>query len=440
MITLKNKIIRNFIAGILACVLVFSILVTLFVTFNYRKYLSDFKDPRPAQVTATFKQLNQDPDVTIDEMWSSLEDLGEHLEVDIKYYDRKNNLRHEVNGRDKSYAYKPKKESHKVVNVDRNRMSGFLIIEYNPNKEPIIELQHDFTRAIVYALTISLVIGIIISLILSENISEPITIMNDATIMIKDGYYDIGDKQTDIRELENLQNNINYLSKNLKNQEAIRKQYAQDISHELRTPLTNLQLYIEAIKDGVIEADQQTMDILLEDVKRLEGLVEGLKKTFDDKVEYFKVVNEKFNLTELIESVSQSFIANAESKNININTHLDPSVIIKSDKDKFTQIMQNLISNAIKAIGSDGEIDIYLKHVEDKIIIKVIDDGIGIDKDKTERIFERFYRIDDARNTKENGHGLGLSITKNFVEALGGKILVDSTPNEGSEFTLTFIK
>ena len=440
MITLKNKIIRNFIAGILACVLVFSILVTLFVTFNYGKYLEDFKDPRPAEVSARLKKLNADPNITLDEMWDDLEILAKNLEVNIEFEDTDGNTSYYKKGLVYKNNQPPEKISQKVINVKRNRESGFINVYYYPNKEPILELQRDFTNAIIYGLTISLVIGFIISLILSENISEPITTMNDATIKIKDGYYDIGDKRTDIKELENLQNNINYLSKNLKNQEHIRKQYAQDISHELRTPLTNLQLYIEAIKDGVIEPDEKTMDVLLEDVKRLDGLVEGLKKTFDDQVEYFDVVNEKFNLTKLIESVSYSFIANADSKNININTYLDNKVIIRSDKDKFSQILQNLISNAIKAIGENGDIDVYLKEEDDEIIVRVIDDGIGIEEDKIDRIFERFYRIDDARNTKENGHGLGLSITKTFVEALGGKILVNSRQDEGSEFILTFIK
>ena len=82
----------------------------------------------------------------------------------------------------------------------------------------------------------------------------------------------------------------------------------------------------------------------------------------------------------------------------------------------------------------------YLQEDNNHIVLRVVDDGIGIEEEKIPRIFERFYRIEDSRNTEENGHGLGLSITKNFVEALGGKIRVDSKINEGTAFTLTFIK
>lgn len=440
MITLKSKIIRNFTAGILACVLVFSILVTLFVTFNYRELLLDTKDHRPIEVSYWFKKYNKDPKVSKEEMWNNLNNLADELKVDIKYVEPDGSISYLYEGRDKNNTYIPNTESLPFFNVDKTRRSGTLHVTYNPNPEPIRQLQKDFSRALVYSLLISLLIGFIISLILSDNISEPITTMSDATIKIKDGHYDIGDRETDIKELETLQNNIDYLSYNLKNQEDIRKQYAQDISHDLRTPLTNLQLYIEAIKDGVIEADENTMDILLSDVKRLESLIEGLKKTFDDNVEYFQLNKEEFNLSEHTKNIINSFVVNAENNNIKLNSYIEENIIINSDKDKFNQILQNLLSNAIKAIGSDGIIDVYLQSDVDQIVLRVVDDGIGIEEDKIPRIFERFYRIEDSRNTEDNGHGLGLSITKNFVDALGGKIRVDSKINEGTIFTLTFIK
>jgi len=179
---------------------------------------------------------------------------------------------------------------------------------------------------------------------------------------------------------------------------------------------------------------------LLEDVNRLEGLIEGLKKTFDENVEYLELNKEDFNISELTESVVQSFMANADKKNIKINTFIQENIEFYSDGEKYSQILQNLISNAIKAIGQNGEIDVSLSADTNEINLKISDNGVGIAEDKIDRIFERFYRIEDARNTKENGHGLGLSITKNFVDALGGKIEVESEENVGTTFILTFTK
>lgn len=440
MITLKSKIIRNFVAGILACVLVFSILVTLFVTFNLRETLLDQPDSRPTQVWSFFKKYNNDPNVSIEDMWDGLGDLAKALEVDIYFEENNGDINYKKLGRDKNNTNPKKTIPQPIFNIERGIRTGTLYVVYNVNPEPTRKLQRGFATAIVYGLTISLAIGFIISLILSKNISEPIMTISDDTNKIRERDYDIAERDTDIIELEKLQNDISYLSKSLKNQEVIRKQYAQDISHELRTPLTNLQLYIEAIRDGVVTPDQNTMDVLLEDVNRLEGLIEGLKKTFDENVEHLEINNEDFNLSLLIERIVLTFVANAEKNNIKIHSIIDEEVYMYSDKDKISQILQNLISNSIKAIGSNGSIDVLLRDDFDKIIIQVIDDGVGIEEEKIDLIFERFYRIEDARNTKENGHGLGLSITKNFVEALDGQISVDSKAGEGAIFTVAFRK
>ncbi|MDU2598813.1 MULTISPECIES: sensor histidine kinase [Anaerococcus] len=440
MITLKSKIIRNFTAGILSCVLVFSILVTLLVTSSYIELIKENSDSRPDQVATWFKKFNNDPAFTKKDMQDGLDNLAKNLEVDIYFQNLNGTISYPAYGRNKNNPLRKDEKVFSVYNINRNKRSGTLHIIYNADPEPVRKLQRDFSRAIVYSLSISLLIGIIISIILSENISEPIMIISDETINLKDGNYKIDDRISDIKEIETLQTNINYLSNNLQKQEEIRKQYAQDISHELRTPLTNLQLYIEAIKDGVIEPDENTMSVLLEDVNRLEGLIEGLKKTFDQNVEHLELKKEDFNASELTESIVQSFRASAGYNNIKINTYIQEDINFYSDYDKYSQILQNLISNAIKAIGKDGEVDVYLNADNESITLRVADNGVGIAEDKIERIFDRFYRIEDSRNTKENGHGLGLSITKNFVDALDGKISVDSQLNVGTTFILTFIR
>lgn len=440
MITLKSKIIRNFIAGILACVLVFSILLTLFVTFNLRETLMDQPDGRPSQVFYWFSKYNNDATMSIDDMWVGLENLAKDLEVDIIFEENDGSISYAKYGRNKENTNPRKTISQPIFNVERGIRTGTVHVIYNIDPQPILKLQRNFSTALIYGLSISLSIGFIISLILSKNISEPIMAISDDTNKIRERNYDIAGRDTDIIELETLQNDISYLSKSLKKQEEIRKQYAQDISHELRTPLTNLQLYIEAIRDGIIKPDQGTMDVLLEDVNRLEGLIEGLKKTFDENVEHLEIIKEEFDLTFLIKRIILTFDAKADKNNININSILEDHVMMYSDRDKISQILQNLISNSIKAIGKDGEIVVTLKEDIDQIIIQVIDDGVGIEEEKLDMIFERFFRIEDARNTKENGHGLGLSITKNFVEALDGQISVESKAGEGAIFTVTFRK
>ncbi|MDU2830297.1 MAG: HAMP domain-containing sensor histidine kinase, partial [Anaerococcus sp.] len=237
-----------------------------------------------------------------------------------------------------------------------------------------------------------------------------------------------------------LQNNIIYLSRNLKNQKYVRKQYAQDISHELRTPITNLQLYIEAIKDGVIDVDDQTLSSLLEEIHRLEGLVVNLNKSFNDNSEYLKINKNEFDLSKHIKLILETIKPRLNKLDISLIEEINDGIMINSDKDKISQVVQNLISNAIKAIKDDGLIRVSLHEDKNNIYIDVKDNGVGITDEKKEIIFERFYRIDDARNTKINGHGLGLSISKNFVESLGGRIKLKSKPGKGSTFSVIFPK
>lgn len=440
MTTLKNKIIKNFIAGILSCILVFSILITLLVTINYNDLFKAIDDKRPKEVVEQFTRLNNDANISGKSMWDYLANMAVDQRVDIKYYDQNNKLLKDLKGRDESDHSRILTKEYNFIDENNNSKAGKIEIFYNRDLTGINEMKGNFTQAVLYAITISLAIGLVIAIILSTNISKPIASIGESTLAIKEGNYDLIAEDTDIKEIENLRDNINYLSSNLKRQESIRKQYAQDISHELRTPLTNLKLYIEAMKDGVVDADPATLDILSNEIFRLEGLVVGLKNTFDENVSYAILSISEVNLTELIEYIAGSFLAKARLNNITIQTHLDKNVIFTTDKDKLSQIIQNLISNAIKAIGKDGEINIHLRETDKNIIINVTDTGIGIKEDNIPRIFERFFRVEDSRNTKENGVGLGLAITKNFVEALSGKIKVKSKLGEGSDFAIIFEK
>lgn len=438
MTTLRNKIIRNFIAGIFACILVFSIAISYLINVYTKNFIDTTEDIRPSQIKKQFENLITDNDpYTIKER---LGKISQNLNVDIEILNKNNEPIMSFKGRDDNKNDITASKSYDIFNPNVNDYMGQLIITYGTGEFAANELMTNIKSSILIAVLISITIGIIIALILSTNITNPIKQISDATLKIKDGDYNINLKDSKIIELENLQNNIKYLSINLKNQKFVRKQYAQDISHELRTPITNLQLYIEAIKDGVIDADEQTLSSLLEEIHRLEGLVVNLNKSFNDNSEYLKINKKEFNLSEHINSLLDTVKPRLNKLDISLIEEIKDGIIINSDKDKISQIVQNLVSNAIKAIKDDGLIRVSLSEDKNNIYLIVKDNGVGISDEKKEAIFERFYRIDDARNTKLNGHGLGLSITKNFVESLGGKIKLKSRLGKGSTFSVILPK
>lgn len=438
MTSLRNKIVRNFVAGIFACILVFSIAISYLLSVYTKNFIASTEDNMPIQIKKQFENLLADKDLYT--MKERLGKFSKSLNIDIEILNKDKEAVMSFKGRDDDETALTTTKSYDIINPNLNEYRGQLIITYDTGEMAANELLNNFRNSIIIAIVISLSIGIIIALILSTNITNPIKQISDATLKIKDGEYDIKLEESKIIELENLQNNIRYLSRNLKNQKYVRKQYAQDISHELRTPITNLQLYIEAIKDGVIEVDDQTLSSLLEEIHRLEGLVVNLNKSFNDNSEYFKINKKEFDLSQHIKLILETIKPRLNKLDISLIEEIKDGIIINSDKDKISQVVQNLISNAIKAIKDDGLIRVSLHEDKNNIYIDVKDNGVGISDEKKEIIFERFYRIDDARNTKINGHGLGLSISKNFVESLGGKIKLKSKPGKGSTFSVIFPK
>lgn len=441
MTSLKNKLIKNFIAGILACILIYSILITLFVTIRYIDLFKIVDENKTALVTERFERLNRDDNISSDAMWSSLSDLSKQENVNIKYLDDDGyplvyikNIENHNNEEIKSKRYFFFEPGKKIE-------SGSIVVEYTADYTTINRLQKDFKHAVIYAIISSLIIGSVIAVILSMNISEPIIKTNDFTVKIKEGIYGKMDTETsDIKEIKNLQENINFLSKSLNKQENIRKQYAQDISHELRTPLTNLKLSIEAVGDGILPLNEDTINSLNLEINRLQSLIDNLKNSFNESVSMDKLYIERVDVSHLLIDIIQGFRGNFINRNISLGKDIKKDVYMKTDKTKLSQIIQNLLTNAIKAIDKNGHIDIILTENNKNITIKIKDNGIGIDEDKLNMIFERFYRIDDSRNTKTNGIGLGLSISKNYIEALNGKIDVESEKGVGTCFTITFDK
>lgn len=441
MTSLRNKLIKNFIAGVLSCILIYSILITLLVTFRYSDMLKIIDDKKPNLISEWFIRLNNDENISSNMMWDYLEDLSKQQNVNIKYFDQKGNLVKYIKAIDKDSGENIKSKTYKVFNAEKKQEAGKIAVEYSVDYTTVNRLQDDFRHAVIYAISSSLLIGFLIAIILSTNISKPIININNFTLKIKEGIYgSIDNEDSDIIEISDLQNNINFLSKSLKRQEEIRMRYAQDISHELRTPLTNLKLYIEAIDDGVIEFDQSVAKSLNGEINRLQVLIDGLKDSFNESVEMGKLNLEEVNISRMLEEISNGFMANFLNKNIKLDKNLKADVYMITDKTKLMQVIQNILTNAIKAIDRDGNISIKLTDTNKHVTIEITDDGIGIDEDKLDMIFERFYRIDDSRNTKTNGLGLGLAITKNFVEALNGKIIVKSKLNEGTSFSLIFKK
>lgn len=280
-------------------------------------------------------------------------------------------------------------------------------------------------------------VTVFIAILISNNISKPIEVVsNMANVMGEGGFDSKIDYQSNIYEIDTLISSINNLSLKLEEQENLRKRLTTDISHELRTPLTNVQTHLEAMIDGVWDPSIERLNSVNEEVIRLTNLVNQLKN-----LAKFDSEKNKLNLTEVnIEKLIKNIVYNnqgcALEKNINIMMNLE-NINAYLDKDKISQVVVNLLSNAIRYTNNGG--NIYINAYEEKENIKIHfkDDGVGIPKESLKYIFERFYRVDESRSKETGGIGVGLTIVKSIIDLHKGKIEVKSKKNKGSEFIIT---
>ena len=295
----------------------------------------------------------------------------------------------------------------------------------------------DMKNLIIGISLLMIIVLIAVSVFLSQKISKPIIVVSKMTDFIKMGGYDQKlEYESSIVEIDNLINSINELSRELYKMENMRKNLTSDISHELRTPLTSIQTHLEAMIDGIWEPSKERLNSVNEEVIRLSHLVNQLKNLakFDSYEDKLNLKNE--NLTQLIKNIIYNNESYALDKNIRIKYELE-DVNANIDKEKISQVIINLISNAIRYTNLNGEILIKLYKKSDFIKIIVKDNGIGIPEESLDYIFERFYRVDKSRCRNTGGTGVGLTICKSIVDLHKGKIEVKSKLNEGSEFIIT---
>ncbi len=275
---------------------------------------------------------------------------------------------------------------------------------------------------------------------LSKSITGPIESLSNYVARLRQGDYHAKSPASSISEFSSLSNNLEVLSNTLSRQEETRLEYAQDISHELRTPLTNLSLHIEAMEDGVIAPDEKALSVLKSNVNQLTSIINRLRKTFQEASYTASVDFQLLDLSAKTNRLLDAIEPMVEKKHASIERNIEPDLTLTTDERLYSQIFNNLLSNANKAIAERGIIKIFLFQQKNQIILKVEDNGVGIKKEALPHIFDRFYRVDSSRNRALGGQGLGLSITKNYVNLLGGEIFVSSEEGLGSIFTVSFEK
>lgn len=315
---------------------------------------------------------------------------------------------------------------------------GTMLVTYDRSSPALRNALHDFQRRSLNSTMLGIVvfglIAIVFSYFFSKQITEPIESLRSAADRIRQNEFDITLDDSPFDELQSLNANMQYLASSLRQQEDARRNYAQDISHELRTPLTNMQLHVEAMKDGIIPSDKKNWEQIEANITQLTLLVERLKNTFREASLVAAEEIRFIDCSALTERVIDSFEPRIVQKNGAFVRAIDPAISLQTDERLFSQILSNLLSNAIKAIEEGGQIRVALNADRKYVVLTVTDNGVGIAQNNLAHLFDRFYRVDSSRNRAAGGQGLGLSITRNIVQQLGGHIEVTSKVGKGTTF------
>ena len=233
----------------------------------------------------------------------------------------------------------------------------------------------------------------------------------------------------------------------LKGKENYRKEFIGNLAHELKTPLFTVESYILTLADGAAEDEALRKKYLrkaAQGVDRLNHIVTDLDLITKFEAGITSIETERFNLYALIEEVIGLLEIRAQEKNITLlfDKPIDLDELwVLADRKRISQVITNLVINSLKYGVSGGTTEVSIGVLsKQKILVRIIDNGRGIEEEHIPRLFERFYRVDKARNRDEGGSGLGLAIVKHLIEAHQEKIYVQSTFGVGSEFSFSLTK
>ena len=242
-------------------------------------------------------------------------------------------------------------------------------------------------------------------------------------------------------EMQELADSYNAMAQQIENFDRSRSQFVQNASHELKTPLATMKLLLENMlydPDMPGEIRQEFMQDMDHEIDRLSGIITDLLTlTQMDSQPHAALRLGPVDLSALVEDTLHTLEIAADQQQVTLQAEVAPQLTLLADESKLSQVVYNLIDNAVKYTSAGGTVTVRLALQGKEAVLTVQDTGIGIPPEDLPHIFDRFYRVDKARSRQSGGTGLGLSIVRQMVQLHGGAIHVDSAPEKGSVFTVT---
>lgn len=282
--------------------------------------------------------------------------------------------------------------------------------------------------SLIWASLVALVLAFVLSYLLIRRVLKPLSQMTAIADQVATGDFTTRVDVTTGDEVGRLGLSFNRMADSLSRIEQLRRNMVADVAHELRTPLTNLRGYLEALNDRVLEPSPETLKILEEETMRLVKLVENLQQLARADAARHYLHLEEVHVAKEIDYLLNLYSTGLQDKKISATTHFeDEAILVTADRDKFLQAASNLLDNCLKYTPPSGRIDIFSQRTPETIEISFCNTGPEISKADLPFIFERFFRTDRSRSRDHGGAGIGLAITRELIEAHGGRVTAESS-------------
>lgn len=285
-----------------------------------------------------------------------------------------------------------------------------------------------------YICSVLLVVSVLLAILIFRKISKPIVQTNEKAMLLAGGNYDVKFDSDGYREISELNDTLTFAASELNRTETLRRDLMANISHDLRTPLTMIRGYAELMRDIPGEANEENIQIIIDETNRLSNLVTDILDLSKLQSGVEKLNKTDFSITDSINGILNRYSKIKAMEGYTINFENDGDVFINADSIKISQVLYNLINNAINYTGEDKTVTVRQKVNGNTVRIEISDTGEGIDEENIKFIWDRYYKVDKTHKRPVSGTGIGLSIVKNILELHGFKYGVVSQKGEGSTF------
>lgn len=362
-------------------------------------------------------------------------------ENDVTVFDSSNRINGIPNA---TSSFEPKDASKvalaKIV-VDDKVVGSVRIWVYGSDtlmRGPDQEFRENSYQAMLFASLVAIVLASCIGFLFARNLVAPINRMTKTARAIKEG--DLS-ARTDLHgedEIARLGETFDEMAESVEKDRELERRLTTDVAHELRTPLMAIQSTVEAMVDGVFEADAERLETVNSEVQRLSRLVDALLKLSRLENRATPMKEEVVDVGELIQSIVSTHEAFVADSGLTFEYRAEKGVLVVGDPDMIRQATANLISNAVRYTPEGGHVSVTVSKGDIMASIAVRDTGIGLSPEEAKMVFSRFWRADAGRNRASGGLGIGLAVVKEIVDRHGGWVQVEGEKGKGACFTLHF--